>query len=348
MSRHIPALPPPRDRRAWNTFSRWLKLHPIILRLQRGVATASLYGVVRNVDRARARQHMQLTRGGKTGDGSDAFDSWEDCSCLEPQGFTAGVPLGARGLIHKPGGTPEFTAAVGVCRYQDRPKFLKAAEVCVWTPFGSRMFAAEDGSIVIGTDLADYKADPADLDEGAKLRLKHAGVKGDAEVYGEHEVRQRAQPAGGAGASASTKLESSGTATFMVDDGGGTTASISMLNGSITVENAAGAKVELKADGSIAITAPGGAAVDVTGDVVVTASGNAKIAASEVWLGSAVGGEVGLVALAQHTQASLDSLELAFNSHSHANHGVAPTPVPGVIPPSIEDVAAANVKAKTS
>lgn len=318
----------------------------MIKALQRKIATVALYGVVRKVDRTKPRQHMQLTRGGKTGDGSDAFDSWEDCSFLEQQGFSAGVPIGARGLVLKPGGTPEYTAAVGVAKATERPTFLEASEVCVWTPFGSRMYAADDGSIVIGTDLADYKEDPDDLDEGAKLRLKHAGVKGDAELYGENEVRQRAQPAGGEGASSTTKLESTGQATFQVDNGAGVTATITMLDGAITVENTAGVKTELKADGSVAVTAPNSASVDVTGDVVVTASGNAKIAASEVWLGSSNGASVGLVALAQQTQDAVDNLAAAFNAHVHANHGIAPTAVPGVIPPTIPTVAAANVKAK--
>lgn len=339
-------LPPPLRNRSWNTFDRWLRQHVVIKRLLRGVATASLYGVVQRVDRTRPRQHMQLTRGGKTGDGPDAFDIMEDCFFLEQQGVTSGVPIGARGIVLKPGGTSEYTCALGVSKATERPTFLEASEVCVWTPFGSRIYAADDGSIVIGTDLADYKEDPEDLDEGAKLRLKHAGVKGDAELYGENEVRQRAQPAGGEGASSTTRLEASGRATFQVDNGAGVTATITMLDGAITVENNAGAKTELKADGSVVVTAPGGASVDVTGDVVVVASGNAKIDAAEVWLGTA-DGTVDLVALAGKTNESLTALKNAFDAHSHANHGVAPTAIPGVVPPTIAPtVASANVKAK--
>ena len=315
-------LPRPRRDRPWNIFDRWLRNHLLIKSIQRKLATVALYGVVRKVDRTKPRQHMQLTRGGKTGDGEDAFDSWEDCSFLEQQGFSAGVPIGARGLVLKPGGCPEYTCGLGMSKATERPTFLEPSEVTVWTPFASRLLADAAGSITLATDLEDYRDSRDDNDVGAVVRIKAGGVTGHVETFGEAEVRQRAQPAGGPGPVASSKLEATGASTFQVDDGSGVTATITMVAGEVVIENSAGAKAELLADGRIRLTPADGKDLEL-------------------------GGSAGLQALALYTglKAQVDAIIFSGEKHTHAGDGLPPTLAPGIIPIPTFDFASSNTKA---
>lgn len=320
---------PLRKERGWNTFDRWLRKHPRFLRLERLTRNAVLWQIVR---RARGNhttgQLLVQTAGGGTGngEGTDYTDINDSVPVLEQQGFASGIKAGARGMvIPNIGGVVGSAACFGMRKMDHRPKVLGDWEPCMYHVAGTRVWALDSGELRLETDLADYLEDPADLDEGAKIRLKHAGVKGDLEAYGEHEVRQRAQPAGGTGASASTKLESSGSATFEVSDGAGVTGTITMDNdGTIKLENSSGASLTIAPDGTITALPADGKQVRLGGDAGLQA-----------------------LALANLVKAELDAIAAAFNGHVHVETG-ANTLVPTVglgIPIVPNEVAAANVVA---
>jgi phage gp45-like len=261
---------PLRKERSWNVFDRWLKKHPTIQQLLRRARSGLTWQVVRRYDgnHATGQLVVQTAGGGK---GAGAESDYTDLNVgplLEQQGLASDVRSGARGLVYGAlGGVPGSAAGLCMRKMDQRPTVLEEWDVCLYHHVGSRVWLKKNGEVRLESGLADYKEDPADLDEGAKLRLHLGGGEdgqGRAELYGEDFVQQRAQPAGGTGASATTKLEAVGKATFMVDDGAGTTATITMLAGAITIENSAGAKVWLKANGQAEVLASAKLTVDGT------------------------------------------------------------------------------------
>lgn len=249
-------LPMRRDR-GWQSFDRWIRRHRLIQTLVRRVTYMFTWQVVRKSggNAAGGAQVVQTAGGGaQFGAGSDYTELNDDAPIIEQQGLASGIGVGARGLVASAvGGVAGSACMIGPRKLSQRPTFLADWEVCLYQESGSRVLLTEGGEARLEAGLADYKDDGADLDEGSKVRANAGGVQGELELYGEAEVRQRAQPSGGSGASATTILEATGAATLSINNGAGITATITLVAGEITVENSAGAQIVLRADGVIEV-----------------------------------------------------------------------------------------------
>lgn len=235
---------------------------------------------------------------------------YDNAIVVEPQGLTSGITAGMVGLVVKPGAMCEEVVLINPSIARERPTYVDNKAVCLYTPYQSRVFMTEQGDIELGTKLADYKDTAALLDEGAKVRLL---ADGKLEVYSEVEVRLRAQPKGGEGTSAIVVLRPDGVleVTTSGDVVVGAQGSVSVTSQqSISVQGVAGVVLENDA----------GARVRLSGaDVLVEPGGGGHVQ---------LGGEQGkALAEAERTAALLSRVEEALNLHSHAQHGVPPSPV---------------------
>ncbi len=323
---------PLRSDRSWNRSESWLRKSRIIKGLVRRVTGMVLWQQVRSVEgnAGGGALVVGLAGGGSSfGGGDDYTEINPDTPLVEQQGLASGVGVGARGLATAMiGGVPGEAAGLGMRRMADRPTFLADWEVCLYQALGSRVLLRDTGEVRLEAGLADYKDDGSDLDEGSKVRANAGGTQGKLDLYGEFEVGQRAQPAGGTGPMSTTRLEASGRATFTVDDGAGAVATITMVSGAITISTTSDV------------------VIDCAAVVTVRASTRVIVDSPDVWLGSSNIGLLGIVAMATETKTNLDKLSSALSSHVHPAIGSPPTPVPGVIPTPIASVAAVGVRAR--
>ena len=328
-------------------------MDPWVRRLWKLVRSYAKIGSVRLVKGAGSQRTptLDLAYGGRTnGEGNDSNDSDGDSVLIEPHGLAGGIGVGYRALVLRLGAVYEKTVSIGARNPRDRPNWVEEGEVCLYSPFQSRVALRKDGSLTLESGLADYKDASADDDEGSTIRLAKGGEKGELEVYAETSVLLRSQAAGGSGPAASVFLESNGTLTLS-GDGDGVLAVITLApDGTLSIETDSNTSITSSAD--VSVTADGNIDAEAAGTLEVRNAAGTKLTLSgaDVIVTPGAGGVVKLgagagldsVALAAAVKTEIDVIVGTFNGHSHVALGGPPAPL--LVPSS--STASSNVQAK--